>query len=135
MDNPFITTLMIQEWKNLIVAHLIDQVEHKWNLEIVNNIMNARDVGELRKMAITRATREDKRLWNWMQIWNLRIPQSQDLHMESGRGCFPTRDRLQQKGVQCKDLCPHCETTSGSAAGASKKRLCDDIVVLMEEKK
>ncbi|GAU36460.1 hypothetical protein TSUD_166260 [Trifolium subterraneum] len=49
---------------------------------------------------------------DWMQIWNLKIPQRVKKFMwRVLRGCLPTRDKLQRKGVQCTDLCPHCETT------------------------
>jgi hypothetical protein len=49
---------------------------------------------------------------NWMLIWNLRIPQRVKIFLwRVVRGCLPTRDRLQRKGIQCTDLCPHCETT------------------------
>jgi ribonuclease HI len=48
----------------------------------------------------------------WMHIWNLKIPQRVKIFMwRVLRGCLPTRDKLQRKGVQCTDLCPHCETT------------------------
>jgi hypothetical protein len=48
----------------------------------------------------------------WMHIRNLKIPQRVKIFMwRVLRGCLPTQDKLQRKGVQCTDLCPHCETT------------------------
>jgi hypothetical protein len=40
---------------------------------------------------------------NWMLIWNLRIPQRVKIFLwRVVRGCLPTRDRLQRKGIQYK---------------------------------
>jgi hypothetical protein len=55
---------------------------------------------------------EYKKPGDWMQIWRMKIPQRVKIFVwRIVRGCLPTRDRLQQKRVQCTDLCPHCEST------------------------
>lgn len=46
---------------------------------------------------------------NWKAMWSLKIPNKfKILIWRIVRGCFPTRCRLQQKGVQCTEFCPMC---------------------------
>jgi hypothetical protein len=47
---------------------------------------------------------------DWNGLWSLQIPQRIKIFLwRIVRGCFPARDRLQRRGVQCTDACPFCE--------------------------
>jgi ribonuclease HI len=47
---------------------------------------------------------------NWLSIWKLRIPQKVKVFLwRMARGCLPTREKLQQKGVHCSNRCVHCQ--------------------------
>ncbi|KAK2434249.1 hypothetical protein QL285_019418 [Trifolium repens] len=47
---------------------------------------------------------------NWQNIWELKIPQKMKVFLwRAARGCLPTRQRLQQKGVNCPHTCAHCQ--------------------------
>jgi hypothetical protein len=46
----------------------------------------------------------------WRRIWELKIPQKMKVFLwRVARGCLPTRERLQQKGVNCTNNCEHCQ--------------------------
>jgi hypothetical protein len=46
----------------------------------------------------------------WRRIWELKIPQKmKEFLWRVARGCLPTRERLQQKGVNCTNNCEHCQ--------------------------
>jgi hypothetical protein len=48
---------------------------------------------------------------NWLCIWKLKIPQKMKVFLwRMARGCLPTRQRLQQKGVNCSDRCVFCQS-------------------------
>ncbi|MCH82487.1 RNA-directed DNA polymerase (Reverse transcriptase), partial [Trifolium medium] len=47
---------------------------------------------------------------NWLDMWKLKIPQRVKIFLwRMLMGCLPTRVRLQSKGVDCSENCPHCE--------------------------
>jgi len=46
---------------------------------------------------------------NWKMLWNMKIPLRMKVFLwRAERGCLPTRQRLQQRGVNCTDKCEYC---------------------------
>jgi len=46
---------------------------------------------------------------NWKMLWNMKIPQRMKVFLwRAARGCLPTRQRLQQRVVNCTDKCEYC---------------------------
>jgi len=64
-ENSYITSTTPYGFEHLKVADLILQAENKWNLNIIDGILNTRDQEEIRKIPMVHRGEEDIREWKY----------------------------------------------------------------------
>jgi hypothetical protein len=62
-DHAYITTPMIEGRENMKVSELIDHDIGKWNVTLIQQLFNTRDVSEILKIPLNLLHEEDEQIW------------------------------------------------------------------------
>jgi ribonuclease HI len=99
---------------SILAVPLFDDVEEDqlvWDDDMKGNYNVKSGYNLLLAPTIEAVTRLGKEDWKW--IWKIQAPpKAKHLLWRICRGCLPTRVRLQERHVQCPNICPLCDLES-----------------------
>lgn len=137
-ENGFVTTVMPDQLQGITVASFMIPEERRWDMEVVNDICNSRDVELIKRIPIPLMDRRDSWYWMledngeftvkscyrwlqgendgsyrlfWNKLWSLRMPHKvTNFIWRVSKGCLPTASALAGKGISIDTRCPWCHS-------------------------
>ncbi|XP_074346272.1 uncharacterized protein LOC141685047 [Apium graveolens] len=135
-ENGYLTTSMNQDLENIKVCDLMEDHQRKWDVDILNDLFNSRDVQLIKNISLPTRDRKDSWLWFfdakgeftvkscyrqlvgesntsdagfWKKLWNLDLPGKVHFFLwRTSRLCLPTGWALLNKRVNIDGKCPWC---------------------------
>ncbi|XP_031091127.1 uncharacterized protein LOC115996126 [Ipomoea triloba] len=129
-------------WRDASVSSLFINNSLKWDLDIISEIFNHRDVALIANTPLPIANRDDKLVWmgedrgnftvkscyrlligeqpeasklDWANLWKLKVhPKVKSFMWQACSSCLPTTDLLRIKKVNCIADCPLCHQADES---------------------
>ncbi|XP_074377333.1 uncharacterized protein LOC141718856 [Apium graveolens] len=95
-ENGYLTTSMNQDLENIKVCDLMEDHQRKWDVDILNDLFNSRDVQLIKNIRLPSRDRKDSWLWFF------------DAKGEFTGGRLPTGRALLNKRVNIDGKCPWC---------------------------
>lgn len=135
-ENGFLTTPMPEQLQGITVDGFMNSEEQRWDMEVVKDICNSRDVELIKRIPIPLMDKRDSWYWlleeegdftvkgcyRWLQgendasyrlfwnkLWSLQMPHKvTNFIWRVSKGCLPTASALAGKGVSINTRCPWC---------------------------
>ncbi|XP_074374534.1 uncharacterized protein LOC141714940 [Apium graveolens] len=128
---------MVDELQHVTVQSLLDETTGGWDDDVLDDILNERDMKLVRQIPVSTKRRDDTWFWLfddkgkfivkscyrnlrgeaacpdaefWRKLWNLKLPgKVLNLIWRACRDCLPTTQALSLKRVNVPVMCPWCQ--------------------------
>ncbi|CAH9083997.1 unnamed protein product [Cuscuta epithymum] len=134
--NPKITSVCVEGLEEATVAGLLNSKGEDWDLDILKDLFNERDIDLIRSIPISNRLVEDRLIWSgeqngcfsvkscyrqvvgefrpeewlgWTAMWKFQLPPKiKHFFWQVCTNCLPTTSNLIRRGVECRALCGLC---------------------------